>query len=44
MAGPRPAADRRILEAFAVQAAAALRQQRLAEEPNAPAAPSPKLL
>jgi two-component system, OmpR family, sensor histidine kinase KdpD len=29
---PLPAADRRILEAFAAQAAAALRQQRLAEE------------
>jgi two-component system sensor histidine kinase KdpD len=29
---PLPAADRRILEAFAAQAAAALRQQRLAQE------------
>jgi two-component system, OmpR family, sensor histidine kinase KdpD len=29
---PLPAADRRILEAFAARAAAALRQQRLAEE------------
>lgn len=29
---PLPAADRRILEAFAAQAAAALRQQRLAEQ------------
>ena len=29
---PSPAADRRILEAFAAQAAAALRQQQLAEE------------